>query len=213
MLLKKKNMLLNGYFFFNKEMNDYQKECCKKFLDILSKEPMTVPLRRPVDPVKDHCPTYLEVIKNPMDLSTMKKKINQNKYESITSFCDDIKLICDNATTFNGPASMLAMVAEDIMREMEEWRKTLCETPTEAWYKNMENSIQKLQLHIKNAPATITFGESLDLPGDFDIKSISDEDRDEIAKLIEPFQIENFKNIWAFIPLDNKEKILELIKK
>ena len=193
-------------------MNDYQKECCKKFLDVLLKEPMTVPLRHPVDPVKDHCPTYLEIIKNPMDLSTMKKKLTQNKYETLQAFIDDIQLICDNAATFNGKASMLAMVGEDIMRETEKWRENIYSSANEAWYKNMERFIQKLENHITNAPPSITFGPSLDLPDDLDVDKLSDEKKSEISKLIEPFEISNFKNIWAFVTKQNKEKILEMIK-
>ena len=194
-------------------MNDYQKDSCKKFLENLLKQPMTVPLRHPVDPVKDQCPTYLEIIKNPMDLSTMKKKLTQNKYESLDAFVDDIKLICDNAATFNGKASMLAMVGEDIMRETEDWKKNVYTSANEAWYKNMERSIKHIEEHLKNAPPSITFGPSLDLPADLDVDGLSDEVKDEIKPLIEPYEISQFKNIWAFVSKENKEKILDILKK
>ena len=194
-------------------MDDYHKECCKKYLEFLMKEPMTVPLRHPVDPVKDHCPTYLDIIKNPMDLSTMKKKLNQNKYPSLQAFIDDIQLICDNAATFNGKASMLAMVGEDLMRETEEWRQKIYSSKNQAWYENMVKCVSNLERNLEDAPPSITFGPSLDLPEDFDINSILEDDKEAIKKLIEPFEIEKFRNIWAFISKQNKEKILEIIKK
>ena len=34
----------------------------------------------PVDPVRDNCPGYLEIIQNPMDLGTVREKLLENKY-------------------------------------------------------------------------------------------------------------------------------------
>jgi hypothetical protein len=40
--------------------------------------------KEPVDPVKLKIPTYFNVIKNPMDLSTMKIKVKESKYQNFT---------------------------------------------------------------------------------------------------------------------------------
>ena len=194
-------------------MNDFQKESCKKFLDTLIKEPMTVPLRQPVDPVRDQCPNYPEIIKNPMDLSTMKKKLNQNKYENADEFVSDIQLICDNAAAFNGQQSMLAMVGEDIMTMTKKWRKELCSSASEAWYHNILRSTEKLRQHQNDAPPSITFGPLLDLPTDYDISTESEENVKAIKELVAPFEVEKLKNVWAFVSKENKEKILDIIVK
>ena len=107
---------------------------------------------------------------------------------------------------------MLAMVGEDIIRETEEWRKNVYSSANEAWYKNMERSIKHIEEHLRNAPPSITFGPPLDLPADLDIDLLSDENKDEVKKLIEPFELSQFKNIWAFVSKQNKEKILDILK-
>lgn len=54
---------------------------------------------QPVDPVE--VPDYLTHIKNPMDLSTMKKKIDEEKYSSIEDLEADFQLMINNCFLFN----------------------------------------------------------------------------------------------------------------
>ncbi len=56
----------------------------------------------PVDPVKLNLPTYTHMIKKPMDLGSVKKKLNLNIYQSAQDFLSDIKLVFDNCKLFNG---------------------------------------------------------------------------------------------------------------
>uniref|UniRef100_A0A4W3HVM1 ATPase family AAA domain containing 2B n=1 Tax=Callorhinchus milii TaxID=7868 RepID=A0A4W3HVM1_CALMI len=44
---------------------------------------------------------YLEVIKQPMDLSTIMTKIDNHQYETVQHFLTDISLICSNALEYN----------------------------------------------------------------------------------------------------------------
>ena len=46
-------------------------------------------------------PDYYEIIKNPMDLSTMMTKIDLHKYETVEQFVKDIDKICSNALEYN----------------------------------------------------------------------------------------------------------------
>lgn len=59
----------------------------------LFKEPVT----------KTIAPTYFDVIKEPMDLSTMERKVLANAYTRVNfrHFRDDFELLCLNAVTFN----------------------------------------------------------------------------------------------------------------
>jgi bromodomain-containing factor 1 len=57
----------------------------------------------PVDPVALKIPTYLDVIKQPMDLGTAETKLRNDQYTSVQAFADDLQLIVDNAAKFNGP--------------------------------------------------------------------------------------------------------------
>ena len=192
-------------------MNPYHQQCCQHHLDELMKSPMTQPLRNPVDPVKDSAPNYLQVIKNPMDLGTIKKKLKSNSYSSVDEFYDDIKLVCDNAIQYNGEMSMLGMVAEDIMTMTNKWKNGLSSCYEEQWYKDQQEGAKKLAEHLKNAPSCVTFLPDYDLPEDFSLDDYSDEQKEKIKPLLDPYDINDIQNIWAFIVKDKRIQIFEAL--
>ncbi|KAL7682767.1 putative bromodomain, cofactor of BRCA1, Bromodomain-like superfamily [Plasmopara halstedii] len=53
------------------------------------------------EPVPDDVPKYRDIIKNPMDLSTMRKKAKRGKYKTLDSFVTDFNLMIRNCMTFN----------------------------------------------------------------------------------------------------------------
>ncbi|KIW93514.1 uncharacterized protein Z519_06119 [Cladophialophora bantiana CBS 173.52] len=55
----------------------------------------------PVDPVALNIPTYFQIIKKPMDLSTVKTKLQNNAYEKAKDFEEDVRLIFKNCYKFN----------------------------------------------------------------------------------------------------------------
>ena len=61
----------------------------------------------PVDPVKYGLPTYFDIIKHPMDFSTVKKRLDMGVYEGEEDFAADVRLIFSNSLLFNPPASQV----------------------------------------------------------------------------------------------------------
>jgi hypothetical protein len=55
----------------------------------------------PVDPVALEIPDYLVTIKKPMDLGTIKSRLQRGQFESLTDIINLINLVFDNAMTFN----------------------------------------------------------------------------------------------------------------
>lgn len=53
------------------------------------------------EPVPDDVPKYREIVKEPMDLSTMRKKVKRGKYKSVEMFTEDFNLMIRNCMTFN----------------------------------------------------------------------------------------------------------------
>ncbi|KAE9120352.1 hypothetical protein PF007_g8208, partial [Phytophthora fragariae] len=53
------------------------------------------------EPVPDDVPKYREIITDPMDLSTMRKKAKRGKYKTLDSFVADFNLMIRNCMTFN----------------------------------------------------------------------------------------------------------------
>ena len=58
------------------------------------------PFREPVRPVEDGVPDYLEKIKKPMDLSTIKDKMDRHEYSNEQEFLADIRQIFTNCYTY-----------------------------------------------------------------------------------------------------------------
>ena len=55
----------------------------------------------PVDPVALNIPTYFQIVKKPMDLSTVQSKLDNNAYEKAKDFEDDVRLVFRNCYKFN----------------------------------------------------------------------------------------------------------------
>ncbi|KAG2527872.1 hypothetical protein JM18_003503 [Phytophthora kernoviae] len=53
------------------------------------------------EPVPDDVPKYRDIIKDPMDLSTMGKKAKRGKYKTLDAFVADFNLMIRNCMTFN----------------------------------------------------------------------------------------------------------------
>ena len=77
------------------------------------------PTRGIIDPFiklvpKSQYPDYYIVIANPIAMDHVQKKINRNEYQSLREFREDIRLLCNNARTYNEDGSMLFQDANDI---------------------------------------------------------------------------------------------------
>lgn len=67
----------------------------------LKKDPKSYEFRKPVDWEGLGILTYPLLISNPMDISTVEKKLKNSKYKNIQEFFDDLQLIWTNCKTFN----------------------------------------------------------------------------------------------------------------
>ena len=65
-------------------------------------------------PPKSQYPEYYMIIENPIAMEVIGKKINRQEYQTMGAFLDDIRLLCQNARTFNEDGSLLFSDANDI---------------------------------------------------------------------------------------------------
>lgn len=82
-----------------------QLKFCSQVLTKLKRNPNAYPFLEPVDPVKLGIPDYPLKIPHPMDLSTIRKKLDSKAYASVEEFVDDVKLMFRNCYTYNPPES------------------------------------------------------------------------------------------------------------
>ena len=71
--------------------------------EIFKKEDAWIFLR-PVDPVRDMCPDYLTMIKEPMDFGTIRKKMS--KYSGKSELLRDVGLVFANCKLYNKPGTL-----------------------------------------------------------------------------------------------------------
>ena len=75
---------------------------CSKLLNFThNKIQYGTPFCEPVNPERDSCPDYFEIIKNPMDLGSILNKIYLDIYKNAKEFWIDIGLIWKNCLKYN----------------------------------------------------------------------------------------------------------------
>lgn len=80
----------------------------------------------PVDPIALNIPHYPSIIKNPMDLGTIERKLmssspakpdpnpNNPRYNSADEFIADVRLVFTNCLTFNGPDHVISVAGKHL---------------------------------------------------------------------------------------------------
>ncbi|KAK2613695.1 hypothetical protein N8I77_000588 [Diaporthe amygdali] len=78
------------------------------------------PFKEPVDAVVDNVPDYFEKVTKPMDLSTMKKKMDQGQYASHEEFLADMNQIFTNCKTYWKPTDNVYAACEKLEKTFVE---------------------------------------------------------------------------------------------
>lgn len=98
-----------------------------KIIQDLRKHKLAYPFLSPVDPVALKIPDYFDVIKEPMDLGTVKERLESNFYGSVQEFIEDTRLIWSNAMLYNRPDSDVHQMAKTLSEIFEEHAKKAIE--------------------------------------------------------------------------------------
>ncbi|KAF1988976.1 Bromodomain-containing protein [Aulographum hederae CBS 113979] len=83
--------------------NPQQKKFLADLLRKAKKVKFSTAFLAPVDPIALSIPSYPDVVKLPMDLTTMEKKLKEDSYEHVNAFWADFEQIVQNSVLFNGP--------------------------------------------------------------------------------------------------------------
>ena len=75
------------------------------------------PFLEPVDPIKLGIPDYFDVIKKPMDLQTIGRKLENGDYHDPWEYCDDMRLMFDNARLYNKKSHRIYRMTNDVRWE------------------------------------------------------------------------------------------------
>ncbi|XP_043704030.1 transcription factor GTE10-like isoform X2 [Telopea speciosissima] len=92
---------------------------CETLLKRLMSHQFSWVFNTPVDADKLNIPDYFQVIKHPMDLGTIKRKIASGAYSSPLDFVADVRLTFSNAMTYNPPKNDFHIMADTLRNFFE----------------------------------------------------------------------------------------------
>ncbi|XP_056102213.1 bromodomain testis-specific protein isoform X2 [Rhinichthys klamathensis goyatoka] len=72
------------------------------------------PFRQPVDAVRLNLPDYYAIIKNPMDLTTIRKRLDNNYYWKAMECVEDFNTMFTNCYVYNRPGDDIVKMAQDL---------------------------------------------------------------------------------------------------
>uniref|UniRef100_A0A8C0GF32 Bromodomain testis-specific protein n=1 Tax=Chelonoidis abingdonii TaxID=106734 RepID=A0A8C0GF32_CHEAB len=72
------------------------------------------PFHQPVDAAALNLPDYYNIIKKPMDLSTIKKRLEHNYYTKATDCIEDFKTMFTNCYVYNKPGDDIVFMAQEL---------------------------------------------------------------------------------------------------
>eukprot|EP01034_Spumella_vulgaris_P021671 gene21671-27712_t len=96
------------------------KEMCRPIMDELIKIPHAYGVfGTAVDPVALNLPDYFDMIKYPMDLGTVLKRLDGGSYRDMHNFVFEVHLTFDNAMTYNPKNSDVYLLAKSLKKDFD----------------------------------------------------------------------------------------------
>jgi len=95
-------------------MPRYETSVCSLIIKTMERQPNSIPFLKPVDPVALNIPDYFNVIKHPMDFSTILKKLKKGEYPSMNEYVDDVDLVFKNCMTYNPPNNPVHKMGQEM---------------------------------------------------------------------------------------------------
>lgn len=93
---------------------------CSALLEKLMKHKHGWVFNAPVDVKNLGLLDYFTIIKHPMDLGTVKTRLNKNWYKSPKEFAEDVRLTFHNAMTYNPKGQDVHIMAEQLLKIFED---------------------------------------------------------------------------------------------
>ena len=126
-----------------------------KIMDEISKYKTSLIYARPVNPELDGCLDYYSVIKDPMDLSTVRSKIEKNSYHSISEWKSDMQLIWANSKTYNNSQSLYGVTAQFLADKFNKMTKQFTDDENADWTRKLFQLQRKVKDFLISAPSSL----------------------------------------------------------
>ncbi|GLJ44345.1 hypothetical protein SUGI_0928710 [Cryptomeria japonica] len=120
-----------------------QMQQCADILNKLMSHRFGWVFNAPVNPVKLKIPDYFKIITEPMDLGTIKTKLEMRRYLSPIDFASDVRLTLANAMKYNPPTNDVHQMAVTLKKLFERnWSVVETRLAGEEVYKKITQGVQ-----------------------------------------------------------------------
>ena len=115
---------------------------CKNLLSDIMRDPNLKAFLEPVDWEGLNIPSYPDIIKRPMDLMTVRSKLEKGFYKSFLEVDLDVNLIWSNAMTFNRDGSEYFMAAKEMCNL---WKSKTNNIPAKEFNNYIPDAVKRSQ--------------------------------------------------------------------
>ena len=106
--------------YYKIEIGEEEKKRINKIFETMENDPQALDFLSPVDYVALGILDYPTIITQPMDLGTVKKKLENGEYKIFKDFMSDIILIWNNCKTYNQPGSEIVKMANHCEKKIKQ---------------------------------------------------------------------------------------------
>lgn len=136
-------------------MNESELEYALDVMDLIMKKPEAAPFLDPIDDEESYAQEYMNKIKKPVFLHSIKEKLQCDKYSSIDKWKYEMNLIWRNTEQFYGSDSYMAKLANELKSSFKDIIDN-AQKMTTTQSANMFGSLQyKLDSLVKKSPEKI----------------------------------------------------------
>lgn len=125
---------------------------CLEILQSLMEKPCAHPFLDPVDPQKNNLKDYFSVVKHPIDLHSIYKKMLNNEYANISQWDKEMSLIWSNAEKYFKKGSYISILANELHRVYSKEYEKIKLLRLVKWSRVIFNLNNKLDKLYENPP-------------------------------------------------------------
>lgn len=173
---------------------------CYNLLQRLKKHPSAGPFLEPVDVEGLGLYDYYDYVKEPMDLSTVERKLNENQYAKVSEFAADIRKIWNNSFLYNAKGSYIYRMTVEMSNFFEKLFKEIEDISLTSTIKDLEKQVEKLSKQISSIHQSSVSRQSITSRSarGYD-KPLTTEEKRRLGENIRQLNPEHLRGVWEIV--------------
>lgn len=102
-------------------------------MDELAQHPCSKNFLKPIDPDASYATQYYQLIEEPVDMSTIRHRLELNRYKTLIDWHREMRLIWQNCIKFNGALSPIGVLSEHFYELFEKRYNKLSNSSLKKW--------------------------------------------------------------------------------